>query len=189
MKTGSKDCATEFTHKQPAPTSRKKSISLAHSEQKYLAPSGLFPESAVSHHSMTLNDARTAITAALGRMNAAYAETVFDEWVLVSIKAERGTILAYTGPRPDKFKQSFTSDIHPLRTELANHNLAVGDFAFAASATGTKHDACLRTGESSFLFCNQTTKTIEDIRANPLWREAQKPFVQLSELFRANPVE
>lgn len=138
---------------------------------------------------MTLNDARTAITAALGRMNASYSETVFDEWVLVSIKAERGTILAYTGPRADKFKQSFTSDIHPLRMELENQKLAIGDFAFAASATGTKHDACLRTGESSFLFCNNTTKTIEDIRSNPVWREAQKPFVQLSELFRANPVE
>ena len=138
---------------------------------------------------MTLNDARTAITAALARMNAAYAETVFDEWVLASIKAERGTILAYTGPRADKFKQSFTADIQPLREELAHQNLTIGDFAFAPGATGTKHDACLRTGESSFLFCNQTTKTIADIRANPLWREAQKPFVQLSELFRANPVE
>ncbi len=138
---------------------------------------------------MTLNDARTAITAALGRMNAAYLETVFDEWVLVSIKAERGTILAYTGPRTDKFRQSFASDILPLRAELANQNLAVGDFAFASSATGTKHDACLRTGETSFLFCNHTAKTIQDIRANPRWLEAQKPFVQLSELFRANPVE
>ena len=138
---------------------------------------------------MTLNDARTAITSALARMNAAYAETVFDEWVLVSIKAERGTILAYTGPRPDRFKQTFTSDIQPLREELTNQNLAVGDFAFAPSATGTKHDACLRAGDSSYLFCNHTTKTIADIRANPLWREAQKPFVQLSDLFRANPVE
>jgi len=138
---------------------------------------------------MTLNDARTAITSALARMNAAYADTVFDEWVLVSIKAERGTILAYTGPRPDRFKQTFTSDIQPLREELTNQNLAVGDFAFAPSATGTKHDACLRAGDSSYLFCNHTTKTIADIRANPLWREAQKPFVQLSDLFRANPVE
>ena len=138
---------------------------------------------------MTLNDARTAITATLGRMNAAYAETVFDEWVLVSIKAAGSTILAYTGPRADKFKQSFKADIQPLREELANQKLGVGDFAFAPSATGTKHDACLRTGESSFLFCNNTGKTIADIRVNPLWREAQKPFVQLSDLFRTNPVE
>ena len=138
---------------------------------------------------MTLNDARTSITATLSRMNAAYAGTVFDEWVLVSVVPERSAILAYTGPRSDKFKQSFTADIQPLREELANQQLAVGDFAFAPSATGTKHDACLRTGAASFLFCNNTAKTIEDIRASALWREAQKPFVQLSELFRANPVE
>lgn len=138
---------------------------------------------------MTLNDARTAITATLGRMNAAYTETVFDEWALVSVKPERSAILAYAGPRADKFKQSFTADVQPLREEIANQHLAVGDFAFAPSATGTKHDACLRTGETNFLFCNNTQKSIEDIRASSLWREAQKPFVQLSELFRANPVE
>ena len=138
---------------------------------------------------MTLNDARTAITAALGRMNAAYAETVFDEWALVSIKSEGSTIIAYTGPRADRFKQSFKTDIQPLREELANQQLAVGDFAFAPSATGTKHDACLRTGETGFLFCNNTAKTITDIRANPLWREAQKPFVQLSQVFQTNPLE
>jgi len=138
---------------------------------------------------MTLNDARTAITSSLGRMNSAYAGTVFDEWVLVSIKAERGAILAYNGPRAENFKQSFIADIQPLRAELTDQNFGIGDFAFAPSATGTKHDACLRAGETSFLFCNNTAKTIEDIRANPLWREAQKPFVQLSELFRANPVE
>lgn len=137
---------------------------------------------------MTLDDARTAIASALKRMNAAYAEPVFDEWVLVSLHAERGSILAYNGPRADKFKQSFTADILPLRDELANQKLAVGDFAFAPGATGTKHDACLRAGESSYLFCNHTAKSIVDIRTNPLWREAQKPFVQLSELFRSDPV-
>ncbi len=138
---------------------------------------------------MTLNDSRTAITAALGRMNAAYADTVFDEWALVSIKTDGSTILAYTGPRADKFKQSFKTDIQPLREGIANQKLAIGDFAFAPSATGTKHDACLRTGATSFIFCNNTTKTIEDIRANSLWREAQKPFVQLSQLFQTDPLE
>ncbi len=138
---------------------------------------------------MTLTDARTAITAALSRMNAAYAETVFDEWMLISIKAERGAILAYTGPRADSYKQTFTADIQPLRAEIANQNLAIGDFAFTSNGTGTKHDACLRTGETSFLFFNHTAKTTQDIRTNPRWLEAQKPFVQLSDLFRANPVE
>lgn len=137
---------------------------------------------------MTLDEASNAIANTLKRMNAAYADTVFDEWVLVSLKDNRGSILAYQGPRADKFKQSFTGDIIPLREEIANQHLAIGDFAFAPGATGTKHDGCLRVGEASFLFCNHTTKSVADIRANPLWLEAQKPFVQLSQLFRANPL-
>jgi hypothetical protein len=120
---------------------------------------------------MTLDHARSTILAALGRMNAAYAQPVFDEWVLVSVK------------------QSFTTDIQPLRAELEGGKLTTGDFAFAAAATGTRHDACMRLGGVSYLFCNNTAKSMSDIRGNPLWREAQKPFVELSEKFRADPLE
>jgi hypothetical protein len=44
---------------------------------------------------MNLVDARALVSAALGRMNAAYGETVFNEWVLVSLRADRNAILAY----------------------------------------------------------------------------------------------
>jgi len=138
---------------------------------------------------MTTADARTAIQAALSRMNAAYATTVFDEWVLVSLKPDRGAILAYQGPRAESYKRTFAEDIQPLRAEMAGQKLAVGDFAFAAGGVGSKHDACIRVGESGFLFCNHTTKSMDDIRQSPLWREAQKPFVELSDKFRADPVE
>jgi hypothetical protein len=138
---------------------------------------------------MTLDHARSTILAALGRMNAAYAQPVFDEWVLVSVKPDRGAILSYTGPRAEKYKQSFTTDIQPLRTELEGGKLATGDFAFAPAASGTRHDACMRLGGVSYLFCNNTAKSMSDIRTNPLWREAQKPFVELSEKFRADPLE
>lgn len=137
---------------------------------------------------MTLDDARTAIIAALGRMQKAYHEPVFDEWVLVSLKPERGTILAYSGPRAESYKKSFAADLQPLREEIAGQALAVGDFAFAQDASGTRHDACLRVGDSGYLFCNHTGRTMADIRANPRWRDAQVAFVQLSELFRADPV-
>jgi hypothetical protein len=138
---------------------------------------------------MTLDHARTAIVNALGRMNAAYKQPVFDEWVMASIKADRGVILAYHGPRADTYKKSFNTDIGPLRTELAQQKLAVGDFAFAGAAAGSKHDAFMRIGDGGFLFCNHTTKSMADIRQDPMWREAQKPFVELSEKFRADPLE
>lgn len=122
-------------------------------------------------------------------MNAAYKETLFDEWVLVSLRTDRGSILSYSGPRAESYKKRFSADVQPLRNELDGQKLGIGDFAFVNGATGTQHDACMRLGDSSYLFCNHTASTMDDIRANPLWREAQKPFVELSEKFRADPLE
>lgn len=138
---------------------------------------------------MTLADARTAIIAALGRMNAAYASTVFDEWVLVSLRPERGAILAYQGPRAESYKRQFTLDLASMLAEMSGHKLVVGDFLFAAEAHGTHYDACLRLGETSYLFCNRTNGTMNDIRLSSRWREAQIPFAALSEKFRADPLE
>jgi hypothetical protein len=137
---------------------------------------------------MTIDAARTAIIAALGRMNALYAKTVFDEWVLASFKPERGAILAYQGPRAENYKQHFVADILPLRNEVAGQKLGVGDFVFVQTATGTQHDAVMRLGDVSYLFCNNTAHTMEQIRQSPLWLRAQAPFVQLSELFRGDPL-
>jgi len=138
---------------------------------------------------MTLDDARTAIIATLGRMNALYTQPVFDEWVLASIRPGRGVILAYQGPRAESYKQHFARDIQPLNQELAGQKLAIGDFAFVQNAAGTPHDAVLRLGEAAFLFCNNTTQSMETLRQSPFWRKAQAPFVELSELVRRDPLE
>jgi hypothetical protein len=138
---------------------------------------------------MTIDQARTAILAAFGRMNAAYRETVFDEWILVSVRPEGGMILAYDGPRADAYKQSFAHDVGPLRAELAQQKVVVGDFAFATWARGPKHDAFMRVGDSGYLFCNHTTKTMAEIRDSANWLAAQKPFVELSEKFRLDPLK
>ena len=137
---------------------------------------------------MNLADARTTVTAALGRMNAAYGQPVFNEWVLVSIRADRGAILSYEGPRQEKYKQQFTLDLQTMLKELAGQKLGVGDFAFASDATGTHYDGCLRLGDSSYLFCNHLTRTMREIRESPLWIEAQKPWVELSQKFQSDPL-
>lgn len=137
---------------------------------------------------MHLEDTRSTVIAALHRMNALYTQPVFDEWVLVSLKPERGAILAYSGPRADAYKKSFTEDIQPLRRELEGRKLEIGDFAFAQQATGTKHDAVMRVGGTGFLFCNHTAKTMDQIRQDPRWLKAQTAFVELSEKVRANPM-
>jgi len=138
---------------------------------------------------MNLADARSAIIPALGRMNSLYNKPLFDEWVLVKLSADQGAILAYAGPRAESYQRKFKDDLVPLRAELDQQHLNVGDFAFARDATGTNFDACLRLGPLSYLFCNNTVSSMADIRRDPLWREAQAPFVLLSELFRNDPLE
>ena len=138
---------------------------------------------------MNLDAARSAIIPALGRMNALFNKPLFDEWVLVKLAAEQGAILAYSGPRAETYQRHFKDDMVPLRTELEQQHLAVGDFAFVQDASGTRFDACIRLGTAGYLFCNHTTKSMADIRQDPLWLEAQKPFARLSELFRNDPLE
>lgn len=138
---------------------------------------------------MNLADARSAVIHAIDRMAAAYGSPVFDEWVLVKLAREQGAILAYAGPRADRYKQAFLNDVAPLRVELGQQRMAVGDFAFAPDATGTPFDACVRLGESAYLFCNHTTKSMAEIRRAPRWLEAQKPFLALSARFQSDPLE
>jgi hypothetical protein len=138
---------------------------------------------------MNLDTARSTVIAALGRMNSLYNKPVFDEWVLVKLASEQGAILAYAGPRAETYQKKFKEDIVPLRAELESRHMAVGDFAFVADAAGTRFDACIRLGNGAYLFCNNIEKSMAEIRQDPLWREAQVPFAQLSQLFSTNPLE
>jgi hypothetical protein len=137
---------------------------------------------------MNLEDARSVVIIALGRMNSLYQQPVFDEWVLAKLTSEQGAILYYQGPRVDSFKSKFIADSVPLRAELGKSQLHPGDFFFAPEACGTHFDACIRLGPVSYLFCNNTTRSMTDIRRSPLWLNAQKPFVDLAAKFQADPL-
>jgi hypothetical protein len=138
---------------------------------------------------MNLVTAESLITATLGRMHALYGQTVFDEWVVMSLQADRGGILAYHGARTDSFRRQFAADVEPLRAEMEGKRLAVGDFEFAPGAAGTHFDACLHIGQASYLICNHTGKSMAEIRQDPRWLRAQKSFVEMSGKFRADPLE
>ncbi len=138
---------------------------------------------------MQLADARNVVAQALARMNAAYGEPVFTEWVLVSLRPGGGAIMAYEGPRPAKYKEHFNRDLQSMVAELAGAKLGVGDFAFASDAAGTHYDGCLRLGEASYLFCNHLTRTMTEIRANPAWLTAQRPWAELAARFASDPLE
>lgn len=138
---------------------------------------------------MTLEEAKSAITHTFGRMNAIYPNPVFDEWVLVSMAGRSGSILAYNGPRAESYQKRFVDDLSPLRVALASREQSVGDFEFAADGDGTRFDACLKTGPTSILLCNNTQKSMTEIRKDLRWIEAQKVFLQLSAKFRAHPLD
>jgi hypothetical protein len=138
---------------------------------------------------MNLADARSAVILALGRMNATYRQPLFDEWVLVKLAREQGAILAYDGPRAESYQARFRADIAPLQAEFEQRHMAVGDFEFAQTAHGTHFDACIRLGPGAYLFCNNIKKSMIEIRKDPLWLEAQKPFVELASKFRSDPLE
>lgn len=138
---------------------------------------------------MNVADAHAVILQHLGRVNSLYGQPVFNEWVLVAMRNPGGAILAYEGPRAESYKRQFPTDIASMQRELADEKLAVGDFLFAREAHGTHYDACIRLGETSYLFCNHTQRTMTDIRLSPHWLAAQKAWVELCQRFAADPLE
>jgi hypothetical protein len=137
---------------------------------------------------MDLATARRHIQDSLGRMNALYGRPVFDEWAVLSLAAKHGGVLAYAGPRVESFRVHVAEDAGPLREATAGRPFAEGDFEFAPEAGGTRYDALLKVGATSFLVCNHTGKTMLEIRADPRWLKAQTVFFELSEKFRADPL-
>ena len=137
---------------------------------------------------MIPTDVVSRISAAMARMASTYGRTVFDEWVIVRFGASTATVEHYEGPRLADCLASFNKDVAPLRREASDRAHEPGDFDFARAAAGTNFDALLKLGPDSFLFCNNTTSTMEQIRANPAWLKAQVPFANLSEHFRNAPL-
>ena len=137
---------------------------------------------------MQLTTARLLIECSLERMRAQYGDVVFDEWALVRVGGDGATLAGYHGPRAEHFRASFLHDVHALRAMLAGRAMAVGEFAFAPAAQGTAFDACVRLGEGAYLLLNHTVRTMDDIRAGDRWLEAQRPFVELTEAFRLDPL-
>lgn len=136
---------------------------------------------------MDLAAARQQIQSSCARMDAVYLRSLFDEWAILSLAAQQG-ILAYSGPRADSFRNHFPEDVEPLRTLLAGRVFSPGDFEFATNAGGTRYDALVKLGDSSYLVCNHTTKEMSEIRRDPKWLNAQGTFFELCEKFRADPL-
>jgi hypothetical protein len=138
---------------------------------------------------MELETARRHIQVAFERMRAAYLKPVFDEWAILSLSGKGGGILAYHGSRPDGFRRHLVDDAEPLRARAAGKDFADGDIEFVPDAADTHYDAFMKIGPASYLVLNHTTKTMNEIRTDAKWLAVQAVLFELSEKFRADPLE
>ena len=138
---------------------------------------------------MDLDTARQHIQATLDRMRACYLKPVFDEWAVLASPSRSGGVVAYSGPRPDTFRANLSADAELLRAATAGRQFAEGDIEFVADAADTRYDAFMKIGPGSYLVLNHTVKTMAEIRADPRWLGAQAVLFELSEKFRADPLQ
>jgi hypothetical protein len=138
---------------------------------------------------MRLAQANELIKACAEQMNARYKEVVFDEWAILSLGQTKGKLLSYTGPRKQGFQKHFLKDMDVLRDGLIHVDYAVGDFEFVRDGVGPAYEAFMVVGRGLYLICNNTVKSMDGITQSSVWLGAQVAFVELSERFRANPLE
>jgi hypothetical protein len=137
---------------------------------------------------MTLEQANNLIQECAQRMDSLYRKPVFDEWAIVAFTQAQGRVLSYIGPRKADFQKSFGADIKDLRVELLSNTHGIGDFEFARHGVGTKAEAFMVVGQGIYLICNNMQQDMDTITKDPLWLNAQVPFVELSEKFRGDRV-
>jgi hypothetical protein len=138
---------------------------------------------------MTVDQAIELIKICTAQMDARYKHVVFDEWAVVLLDDQKGRLLAYHGPRKQGFQRNFRNDAGSLRSGLITECYQTGDFEFAREQVGTGFESFMVLGDGVFLICNNTVQSMDGITRNPLWLGAQVPFVEMSYLFRADPVE
>ncbi|MCO5051042.1 MAG: hypothetical protein M9920_01910 [Verrucomicrobiae bacterium] len=133
------------------------------------------------NNSLNLDDMMTAVRFCAAQMDSQYGDTVFDEWVVISLSQPNPRILHYFGPRHYEFRQNFLRDLGSLRDALFSGRHRPGDFEFERHGRGTCFEAFMALGRGVYLICNNTRASMEDIARNPRWLSAQVPFADLSE--------
>jgi hypothetical protein len=137
---------------------------------------------------MTLDETKKLIKNCAVQMHARYKKPVFDEWAVISFSGNKGAVVAYMGPRRDGFQKNFTTDAGALRAGLAHGKYNPGDFEFARHGVGTGFESFMVLAPGLYLICNNTIQSMDGITQDPLWLEAQVPFVELSDKVRADPL-
>ncbi len=137
---------------------------------------------------MNLTTALSHLSICISQMESLYHAPVFDEWVLLSVGQGRPTLVHYHGPRAETVVTALHSDSSKLYAEMSDRQYEIGDFEFTQTAEGHEYDAYVRIGPKHYLLCNNTARTMNELRADSRWRAAQKPFLDFTERFRNDPL-
>jgi hypothetical protein len=140
---------------------------------------------------MTLQDAAQLVRLADIAMKKDYKRAVFDEYAIVGAVGKQANLFWYEGPRKSEFVREFDTETAALRAESRSrftNRYEIGDFEFTPEGVGSQSEAFLVLGDGLFLICGNTQLSMAQIEKDPLWRAAQKHFVDLSDHFRLNPL-
>ena len=137
---------------------------------------------------MKLYRAIELINQTLAKMRISSGLPVFNEWLLLNLSAKEPEMVHYTGPR-SKVEKKMQKDIRAIETEMRQGGYSTGHFYFSQDAAGTLYDAFLVAGPDHYVIFNNTTLTMRDIAADPIWSQTQIHFVELSEYFHADALE
>ena len=138
---------------------------------------------------MTLSQTLDSVKRCSENMNAYYGKTVFDEWAIVSLQHGKERIVSYQGPRKEHFQKNFVNDLGGLRAEVLTTKHKPGHFDFSRHGVGTAFEAFVCAGDELYLLCNNTQSSMEDITKDGRWLDAQKAFAELTDKFRAEPLQ
>ncbi|HRY48396.1 MAG TPA: hypothetical protein P5186_10140 [Candidatus Paceibacterota bacterium] len=136
---------------------------------------------------MTIDEASQWVLTVSEAMNKAFKRTVFDEYAIVATLKGKACLVWYWGPRKDSFLSRFREDTAALKAASRARLFAeygVGDFEFTFQGEGEKSEAFVVVGEGLYLFCNNTTQSMNEISRDPRWLSAQQHFAELSDRFR-----
>ena len=130
----------------------------------------------------------TLIKASADSMNEMYGKVVFDEWVIMTFANGKGNLMYYSGPRKEHFQSNFGVDVEELQPRLFSNRYSLGDFEFARYGAGTRFEAFMVIGVGLYLICNNTGESMEGISKDTKWLKAQVPFLELTDIFRKDPL-
>jgi hypothetical protein len=137
---------------------------------------------------MNLETAIGRVRQSFRRMDEVFQQRVFDEIAVVEMTAKGVKLLHYEGPRREVFAAELLDKTVALRAELMTEQSENGgEFGFTREGEGDRFDAYICLGPRLYLFCNNTAKSMQEITRDPRWLEAQAKFLNVSQIFAADP--